>query len=141
MTQRKPPGMPTGDWIEALIRQAESEGKFDGIEQAPDPLVDLDEPYDENWWVRKLIKREGLSVMPEMLALKRDIADFRARFAQAASEAQVRATVAELNERVEHENLHHSSPIAFDVAKLDPEREVAAWREAIRRRECERPGG
>jgi hypothetical protein len=120
--------MRTGDWIEAQILKAEAEGKFDNIKTAPDPMADIDEPYDPNWWAKKLIKREGLAVMPEMLALKRDIAEFRSRLRHIPDAQAVRVAIEELNRRVVDVNLNHSSPIAFDVALLHADILVAEWR-------------
>ncbi|HYF49355.1 MAG TPA: DUF1992 domain-containing protein [Planctomycetota bacterium] len=47
-------------YVEQLIRNAIEAGKFDNLEGAGKPIPDLDEPYDENWWVRKLMKRDQL---------------------------------------------------------------------------------
>ena len=130
--KRKPAGMSSGDWIEALIRQAEFEGKFDGVANAPDPMAGVDpaSPDDEDWWLKKLIKRENLTVMPEMLALKKDIGELRGALHLVPSEAELRARVAALNARVAEVNLTNTSPVACDVVALDVERVAVAWREA-----------
>jgi hypothetical protein len=44
---------------EHLIQRAMSEGQFDNLPGAGKP-IELDETYDENWWIRQLIKREQL---------------------------------------------------------------------------------
>jgi hypothetical protein len=43
-----------------LIAKARREGAFENLPGAGAPLEMLDEPYDELWWARKLIEREGL---------------------------------------------------------------------------------
>jgi hypothetical protein len=128
--RRKPAGMRTGDWIEALIREAEHEGKFDRVGEAPDPMagVDPDAPDEEDWWLKKLIARERLTVMPEMLALKREISDLRGALALIPSEAALRTRVTELNGRIALENLANTSPVASDLAELDVESLVVRWR-------------
>jgi hypothetical protein len=46
---------------ENRIRQAIEEGKFDGLPGTGKPIPDIDEPYDPMWWVKKWIRREGLT--------------------------------------------------------------------------------
>jgi len=48
-------------YVDVLLRRAMEEGKFDNLPGAGKPLPDLDEPYDENWWLKKLVKRESIS--------------------------------------------------------------------------------
>ena len=45
--------------VEHLIQRAMAEGKFDNLSGAGKP-IELEETYDENWWIRQLIKREAL---------------------------------------------------------------------------------
>lgn len=40
------------------IREAMERGEFDHLAGAGQPLADAGEPYDEMWWVRRLIQRE-----------------------------------------------------------------------------------
>jgi hypothetical protein len=46
---------------ENRIQQAMEEGQFDDLPGAGKPIADIDEPYDPLWWVRKWVRREGLS--------------------------------------------------------------------------------
>lgn len=52
---------------ENKIRQAVEEGRFDHVEGMGKPIPDLHEPYDENWWVRKWMRRERLRGLPKEL--------------------------------------------------------------------------
>jgi hypothetical protein len=45
-------------FAEQLIRAAVEQGKFDNLPGAGKPIKELDEPYDELWWVKKLMQRE-----------------------------------------------------------------------------------
>jgi transposase InsO family protein len=45
---------------ENRIREAAEAGAFDRLPGAGRPLPDLDEPYDELWWVRRWLRRERL---------------------------------------------------------------------------------
>ncbi len=75
-----------------------------------------------------MIKREGLSVAPELLAVKRAVWDFRAGLARMPNESWVRTELAKLNERIADAILTNTSPLASDVAELDLEEVLAAWR-------------
>ena len=46
---------------ENRIRAAIEEGKFDNLAGEGKPISDVDEPYDPDWWVKKWIRREGMS--------------------------------------------------------------------------------
>ncbi len=44
---------------ENRIREAIEGGAFDHLEGSGRPLPDLDEPYDELWWLRRWLRREA----------------------------------------------------------------------------------
>jgi hypothetical protein len=46
---------------ENQIRRMIEEGKFDNLPGAGKPIPDIDEPYDENWWLKSFLKREGIT--------------------------------------------------------------------------------
>ena len=46
---------------ENRVREAMEEGKFDDLPGLGKPIEDIDEPYDPDWWVKKWIRREGMS--------------------------------------------------------------------------------
>jgi hypothetical protein len=46
---------------ENRIREAIEQGQFDDLPGFGQPIADIDEPYDPDWWVKKWIKREGMS--------------------------------------------------------------------------------
>jgi len=46
---------------ENRIREAIEEGQFDDLPGLGKPIADIDEPYDPDWWVKKWIRREGMS--------------------------------------------------------------------------------
>lgn len=50
-------------YAEALIRAAQAEGQFDVLPGFGQPIPGIDEPHDENWWVREKLKREGLKAV------------------------------------------------------------------------------
>lgn len=44
---------------ERRIQEAMDNGEFDGLAGSGEPIPDLEEGYDPDWWVKKWIKREG----------------------------------------------------------------------------------
>ena len=46
--------------VDYLVKKAGAEGAFERLPGAGQPIADLDEPYDELWWAKKLIEREEL---------------------------------------------------------------------------------
>lgn len=127
---KRPPGMSTGDWVEAAIQQAMAEGKFDRIADAPDPMagVDLDRDDDELWWLKKLLDREGLKPSDERYALKQAAWELRCGLVDITDEATLRARVREVNAAVERLNLSETSPMAGEVVGVDEEAAVVVWR-------------
>lgn len=45
---------------EDKIRSAIEAGEFDHLPGFGKPLAILDEPYDENWWVRRKLQAEAI---------------------------------------------------------------------------------
>jgi len=130
MTQRKPAGMPIGNWVEAQILQAQREGKFDHLDAAADPLEGIDGPYDPDWWLKKLIQREQLNTAPVLLLLKREVAEFHAGLALLGDEAEIRAAIAGLNQRIREANLSNTAPLCADLGEIDEVRTLRTWRQA-----------
>lgn len=62
-------------WVDRVIREAAERGEFDNLPGMGKPIEDLDQPYDENWWVKRWIEREKLS--PQDLAKLNDRRDRR----------------------------------------------------------------
>ena len=47
-------------FVDYLVKKAKADGAFDNLPGAGQPIADLEEPYDELWWAKKLIEREEL---------------------------------------------------------------------------------
>src|SRR5580765_8688179 len=73
MSERKPPGVSTGSWIEAQISAAMQEGAFDNLPGAGKPLPNSGQGYDPDRWVKQLIEREGAYMTPPSLELRRKV--------------------------------------------------------------------
>ena len=132
MTERKPPGISWETWIDRQIREGMERGDFDGLAGHGKPLADVDRPHDELWWVRNKLQREGVSYLPPTLALRKDVEDARDAITTAGSEDEVRALVADINERIRAVNRQATSGPPSNLMPLDVERSVEAWRSAQR---------
>ena len=100
MTRRKPPDISWESWIDRQIREAEKAGEFDNLPGKGKPIEGLDGPHDPEWWVKQLVQRENLSIVPPALELRKAVENGLAEIAKEKSEREVRRIVAELNEKI-----------------------------------------
>jgi hypothetical protein len=99
MTERKPPGVSFESWVDKQIRDAERRGEFAEIAGAGKPLP-ADTSYDELWWIKGKMAREGLSVLPPTLALRKEAEDALAAAYEAPSERIVRKIIDEISVKI-----------------------------------------
>jgi hypothetical protein len=129
MTERKPPGVSFETWVERQIREATERGEFDNLPGAGKPIADLDKPHDELWWVKEKLRRENLSYLPPTIALRKEAEDALLAASQAASEAQVRRIVADINRKILEGSRKAASGPPLNLMPFDVERVVRTWRE------------
>ena len=130
MTERKPPGVSFETWADKQIRDAERRGDFTGLPGAGKPLPSLDAPYDELWWVRGKMQREGLSALPPSLVLRKEAEDAMEAVGRAATEAQVRRIVGEINDKLREALRRPPEGPPLGRGLFDVEQVVADWRDA-----------
>jgi DnaJ homologue, subfamily C, member 28, conserved domain len=130
MSDRKPPGVAWESWIDHQIRMGMERGEFENLPGTGKPLAGLDEPHDDDWWIKEKLKREGVSVLPPSLAVRKELDDARAEIAAADSEATVRRLVAAINERIVRLNRLAADGPPSTLMPLDIERTVREWRAA-----------
>jgi hypothetical protein len=128
MSERKPPGVPWESWIDKQIRRAEDRGEFHELPGAGEPLSDLGKPFDNMRWVKDKLRREGLSYMSPSVALRKEAHDSLDAASSAASEADVRQLIAEINERIREANRKGIHGPALMLVPIDVERVVQEWR-------------
>lgn len=110
--------------VERRIREAQERGEFDDLPGAGKPIEGIGEPYDENWWVRNLLRRERTRLTggpAPVAALRKEIAALPARLDRLTLESSVRDIVTDLNARI----------LRIAAGALDPvdvDGVVAAWR-------------
>ena len=114
-------------------------GEFDNLPGAGKPLGDLGSPYDRDWWLKKLIEREKITVLPAALQLRKDDAELDALLDRETVEKVVRETVEGFNRRVieARRQLQGGPPVVTPTR--DVEAEVVAWRERRRVRSRRKP--
>lgn len=92
MTERKPTGVSIESWVDRQIREAAERGEFENLPGYGKPLASLDAPYDELWWIKGKLHREGFSPLPPSLALRKEAEDAKEAVRAARSERQVRGS-------------------------------------------------
>jgi Domain of unknown function (DUF1992) len=128
MTQKKPPGKTWESFIEQQIREAMEEGAFDNLQGKGQPIADLGREYDPDWWAKKLIEREKVSVAPPALALRRSVEQALERLPQLRDEAEVRRMLEALNAQIRKLNATIAEGPPTNLAPLDVEAIVLRWR-------------
>lgn len=130
MTQKKPAGKTWESFIEQQIREAMEEGAFDNLEGQGRPIADLGRAYDPDWWAKKLIEREKVSVTPPALALRRAVEQTLEGLRHLRDEAGVRRTIEGLNAQIGKLNATVAEGPPTNLAPLDVEMIVRQWRQA-----------
>ncbi|MEV7859098.1 DUF1992 domain-containing protein [Streptomyces hirsutus] len=130
MTERKPPGVDFESWVDRQIRDAEAHEDFARLPGAGKPLPrDMEAPYDEMWWVKRKLAREGYSVLPPTLALRKEAEDALEAAYAAPSERVVRRILTEINVKIR--DMMYKPPPGPPLGKkpYDVEDVVRQWRE------------
>jgi len=130
MTERKPPGTSVGSWIEAQISAAVQRGAFDNLPGAGKPLPNSGQGYDADRWVKQLLEREGASMTPPSLELRRKVERELAAIDAADDEGTVRARIAALNAEIAKFNATAVEGPPTNLATLDVDQVVTRWRHA-----------
>ena len=128
MTERKPPGTSWETWVEAQIRVARERGAFDNLPGAGKPLPNLGEEHDPLWWVKQLVQREQISILPPSLELLRKVEKELAAIEKLHDEATVRRRLAALNVEIATVNATALEGPPTRLTTLDVEKVVAKWR-------------
>jgi hypothetical protein len=117
--------------IDRQLREATERGEFDGLAGTGKPLTGYGEEYDEDWWVKDWLRREGgaAGVIPASLAVRRAAEDLPEAVDRLPSEAAVREHVAELNERIDKARRGLISGPPVVLPPFDADRVVGEWRE------------
>ena len=129
MTERKPPGMKTQDWVEAQIRQAQQRGEFEDLPDAGKPLPKLADPHDPDWWVKDFIRREKIdadALLPPSVQLRKEKEQLPEKLAKLRTEAEVRDYLQDLNKRILLQ-VRDATGAVIPVGPVDEEALVEQW--------------
>lgn len=116
-------------WVDLQVRQAMDRGDFDHLPGAGKPIRGLGETHDPDWWVKQLVERERITVLPPALQLRKDDAELDAKLDTIAAETEVRREVEDFNARVIRARYTPVDGPPLITMPRDVEATVAAWRE------------
>jgi hypothetical protein len=116
-------------WVDLQVRQAMERGDFDDLPGAGKPIADLGETHDPNWWLKKLVEREHIAVLPPSLALRKEDAELDDTLDRLNVEAEVRRHVTDFNERVIAARYRLPEGPPLITMPRDVDDSVAAWRD------------
>lgn len=130
MTERKPPGVSFESFVDKQIRDAQARGEFANLPGAGEPAPAVRETqYDELWWIKRKMAREGIAVLPPTLALRKEAEDTMAAAAAAPSERVVRRLVEDLNVKIRDMMFKPPPGPPLGLKPYDVEEVVRDWRE------------
>lgn len=121
-------------WVDRQIREGRARGAFDGLAGHGRPIGDLDRPRDELWWIRDKLRRERVSITPPAIRLRVEAEAMLTGLADFRSEAELRACVDELNERIRRANRVAQAGPPTTLAPFAADDLVERWRRVHDRR-------
>lgn len=116
-------------WVDLQIRQAMERGDFDHLPGAGKPIEGLGETHDPDWWVKQLVEREQITVLPPSVALRKEDAELDDTLDRLFSEREVREHVEDFNARVIRARYSLSAGPPLVTMPRDVEETVAGWQE------------
>lgn len=123
-----------GQWVEQQLRIAQERGDFDNLPGAGKPIEGLGSEHDPDWWLKKLVERERLSVLPPALALRKEHAEMDDTLDRLSTEPEVRRALEDFNARVRRARMQLEGGPPVITPERDLDAEVTAWRERRRAR-------
>ena len=116
-------------WVEQQLRIAQERGDFDDLPGAGKPIEGLGGEHDPDWWLKKLIEREHISVLPPALALRKEDAELADPSTGITAETEVRREVEEFNARVLKARYTALDGPPLITMPRDVEETLQAWRD------------
>jgi Domain of unknown function (DUF1992) len=116
--------------IDRQLREATERGEFENLPGSGKPLSDHGREYDEDWWVKDWLQREGATagVVPPTLALRRETEELESKVDRLRTEREVRDYLADLNERLRKARVGLMDGPPVVLPPFDADQVVAAWR-------------
>lgn len=124
---KKQPHESWESFADRRIRAAQEAGEFDRLPGFGQPLPDLGDPSDENWWVKRKLRDEKLNALPPMLEVRLEAERVLAAVWSLATEYQVRRRLTELNEKIRAAHFSPAPGPPVAVSPVDIEAIVLQW--------------
>jgi Domain of unknown function (DUF1992) len=116
-------------WVDLQIVQAMRRGEFENLSGAGKPIEDLGETHDPDWWVKRMVERERIAVLPASIALRKEDAELDDALDEYTVESEVREHVEDFNERVIQARYALPQGPPLITMPRDVDATVTAWRE------------
>jgi hypothetical protein len=124
-------------WADLQLRQAMRRGEFDDLPGLGKPLTGLGDGHDPDWWVKRLVEREKIAVLPPALQLRRDDEQLDEVLDRLPNADEVRREVTAFNERVRRTLYSTTGWPPVTTGPRDVEHEVERWRERLAARRAQ----
>jgi hypothetical protein len=114
-------------WVDLQVRAAMERGEFDNLPGAGRPIADLGTEHDPDWWIKKLVERERLVMLPLSVQLRREDDRLDEELDALTTERAVRERVLDFNERVVRARYALPEGPPLITMPRDVEATVAGW--------------
>ena len=133
------PGESWESFAERKIRQAMIEGEFDHLPGFGHPIPEIDQPWDENSWVRRKLRDEQINALPPILEARLDREKTLELIQQISLEREVIRQLSALNDRIRQAHFASAAGPSEGVFPVDIEAELIRWRQHREHRNQTRP--
>ncbi|WP_166391325.1 DUF1992 domain-containing protein [Nocardioides ochotonae] len=125
-------------WVDLQVRRAMERGDFDDLRGAGRPIQGLGSEHDPDWWLKGLIERERVVVLPPSVELRKEDAGLEDHLDTLNTEGQVREHLEDFNSRVIAARYRLPEGPPLITMPRDVDVEVAAWQERRAARRLDR---
>jgi len=126
-------------WVDLQVRQAMERGDFDDLPGKGKPIADLGDTHDPNWWIKKLVEREKVTLLPPSVQLRKEDAELDARLDKLNRESDVRRELEDFNTRVVAARYRTPEGPPLVTMPRDVEATVERWNARRAARRAQRP--
>jgi len=127
-------------WVDAMVRQITDEVTATDLPGKGQPIPDIDEPYKTDWWIRKKLRRENISVETPALKLRREIEKRLATATQRTCEQTCRSELEAINVLIREGNRSITSGPPLNLAVIDVETAMENRTKALARNASSQSG-
>ncbi|TWT63512.1 DnaJ family domain-containing protein [Rubinisphaera italica] len=128
MQEKKAPLESYEAFADRLIREAEARGEFANLPGLGKPIPGIDQPRDDNWWIKEKLRRENHNLIPSRLGVKLEAEKLLDTLESIPAESQVRDRVRKMNQKIREVHYSSAESPAVIVLPLDEEVIVEQWR-------------